>query len=62
MACVGCFYYIRLIKVMYFDKNLGAELINCATKPINALLSFHGLLVIAIGIMPYLLIKYCQVY
>lgn len=58
MACVGCFYYIRLIKVIFFDAPEDGALINC-TIPLNQwLLSLNSFAVILVGVMPLILMRW----
>ena len=58
MSIVGAFYYLRVIKYMYFDEiemRLDAENELVST----ALLSVNGLLMIGLFIFPNYLLDYC---
>jgi NADH-quinone oxidoreductase subunit N len=57
-ALVGAFYYIRIVKLMYFDEP--AE--TAAIRPgldVGILLSANGLAVLALGILPQPLMQLC---
>jgi NADH-quinone oxidoreductase subunit N len=60
MALIGSFYYLRVVKVMYFDK-----LPNINTRPISApadvriVLTINGALILILGIAPGSLITLC---
>ena len=58
MSIVGAFYYIRVVKYMYFDD--AKERLN--TQPPMAaqtVLSINGLLIVALFIFPNALLNYC---
>jgi len=57
-SVVGAFYYLRVIKLMYFDEpenNIALE----APMDLKLVLSINGLVVLAIGIFPDRLIAIC---
>ncbi|MCK5726604.1 MAG: NADH-quinone oxidoreductase subunit NuoN [Thiotrichaceae bacterium] len=54
MSVVGAFYYLRAIKLMYFDKPIDERSISMSIS-FNALLSVNGLLVVALGLTPSLM-------
>jgi NADH-quinone oxidoreductase subunit N len=58
MAVIGAFYYLRVIKLMYFDAPLDTHAI---TAPLDAriVLGFNALALLAIGLMPEKLIEIC---
>lgn len=58
MAVVGAFYYLRVVKVMYFDEPEDTSII---TVPVDflALLTINGVGVLALGIFSSGLIKLC---
>jgi NADH-quinone oxidoreductase subunit N len=60
MACVACFYYIRLIKVLYFDQSEGGALMHWAPVAGQWCLRLHGVAVLALGLMPAALMKLCE--
>ena len=57
-SVIGAFYYLRVIKVMYFDEPTDTGAIT-AGGSLRALLSLNGLAVLALGIMPAVLIDLC---
>ncbi|HIQ07275.1 MAG TPA: NADH-quinone oxidoreductase subunit N, partial [Thiotrichaceae bacterium] len=54
MSVIGAFYYLRAIKLMYFDKPLDERLIRMGLG-FNILISFNGLLVVSLGLVPGLM-------
>jgi len=57
-ALVGAFYYIRVVKLMYFDEP--AETTAVSTRlDAGVLLSVNGLAMLALGIMPQPLMQLC---
>ncbi|QQG46687.1 MAG: NADH-quinone oxidoreductase subunit NuoN [Candidatus Azosocius agrarius] len=65
-SVIGSFYYLRLIKVMYFDKSYD-YVHNINYKPILNMtnfgifiLSINGLLILFFGIFPFPLLFLCQ--
>ncbi|HEY6241071.1 MAG TPA: NADH-quinone oxidoreductase subunit NuoN [Burkholderiales bacterium] len=57
-ALVGTFYYIRVVKLMYFDEPQDAGRID-AKLDLSVLLSANGLAVLALGILPQPLMQLC---
>lgn len=57
-SLVGAFYYIRLVKVMYFDEPVETAPIE-ATGDVRALLSLNGIAVLAFGLLPGGLMALC---
>ena len=58
MSLIGAFYYLRVVKVMYFDVPVQTATID-APADARALLSVNGLLVLALGIVPGGLMTLC---
>lgn len=58
MSLVGAFYYLRLVKVMYFDEPIQTAPIE-AGKDVRAVLSLNGALVLVLGIVPGGLMALC---
>ncbi|MCP4431783.1 MAG: hypothetical protein GY806_12455 [Gammaproteobacteria bacterium] len=59
-SVIGLFYYLRIVKVMYFDEVDENQIISI--KPsldAKMLLSANGLSLIGLGIFPSLLMVYC---
>ncbi|MDR3299351.1 MAG: NADH-quinone oxidoreductase subunit NuoN [Candidatus Accumulibacter sp.] len=57
-SLIGAYYYLRVVKVMYFDPPASAEPIK-ATIDVKLLLSLNGLAVALIGIFPNALMMLC---
>ncbi|HVR54170.1 MAG TPA: NADH-quinone oxidoreductase subunit N, partial [Pseudorhodoferax sp.] len=58
MSLVGAFYYLRVIKVMYFDAPTSSEPVS-APLDVRAVLSVNGALVLLLGIVPGGLMALC---
>jgi NADH-quinone oxidoreductase subunit N len=60
-AIVGLFYYLRVVKVMYFDApNEGVELKPQADLPLRWVLSLNALALLALGLYWGPLLAWCQ--
>ena len=59
-AVVGCFYYLRVVKVMYFDEPVGAPLPGHNDRVLGIVLGVNSLalLVLPLGLNP--LLAWCQ--
>ena len=61
MSLVGAFYYLRIVKVMYFDApvapNMGAIV---APTDAGIVLSVNGALILILGVMPGGLMTLCS--
>jgi NADH-quinone oxidoreductase subunit N len=59
-SLVGAFYYLRVVKVMYFDEPLaGSAVPIAATTDMRVALSVNGVLVLVLGVLPQYLLKLC---
>lgn len=58
MSLVGAFYYLRVVKVMYFDAPTSSEGIT-APMDVRAVLSINGGLVLLLGLVPGGLMALC---
>ncbi|MEN9886971.1 MAG: hypothetical protein RL758_1549 [Pseudomonadota bacterium] len=58
MSLIGAFYYIRVVKVMYFDAPITASTVS-AGADVRVVLSLNGLLVLVLGIVPGGLMTLC---
>ncbi|MEK9951950.1 MAG: NADH-quinone oxidoreductase subunit NuoN [Curvibacter sp.] len=58
MSLIGAFYYLRVVKVMYFDEPITASTVS-APLDVRAVLSVNGLLVLGLGILPGGLMALC---
>jgi NADH-quinone oxidoreductase subunit N len=61
MSLVGAFYYLRVIKVMYFDKPVVSDFVGIANAPfeVRAVLTVNGALVLILGLVPGGLLALC---
>jgi len=59
-SVIGAFYYLRVIKVMYFDKPESDEPLHYSID-MHIVLSANGLAVLALGLFPGALIALCSV-
>ena len=59
-SLIGAYYYLRIVKLMYFDAPESHEPIRIQPDS-SLLLSFNGLAVLALGIMPGWLMAVCTV-
>jgi NADH-quinone oxidoreductase subunit N len=57
-SLIGAFYYLRIVKVMYFDEPVDASPIH-ANMDLKLVLSVNGLAVLALGLMPGSLLRSC---
>ncbi|MFL6592582.1 MAG: NADH-quinone oxidoreductase subunit NuoN [Luteimonas sp.] len=58
-AVVGAFYYLRVIKVMYFDEPVG-ELVPRDDRPLRLAFSLNALALLVLGIFWNPLMTWCQ--
>jgi NADH-quinone oxidoreductase subunit N len=58
MSLIGAFYYLRVVKVMYFDEPVTATTVS-ASLDVRLVLSTNGLLVLVLGIFPGALMALC---
>ena len=62
LSVIGLFYYLRIIKVMYFDTPAEEQSISIkGALDVKLLLSANALSLIALGIFPSTLMAYCIV-
>ena len=60
LSLVGAYYYLRVVKIMYFDEPpVGAPAPIAATADMRVALSLNGALVLVLGILPQYLLKLC---
>jgi len=59
LSVVGAFYYLRVIKYMYFDSPTDQTPLTCAFD-MRMVMSANGLLILALGIYPGALIALCS--
>ena len=59
MSLIGAYYYIRIIKVMYFDNPITATTVT-AGKDVRVVLGCNGALIVILGIVPGGLMNLCS--
>ncbi|MFC0348319.1 NADH-quinone oxidoreductase subunit NuoN [Undibacterium danionis] len=57
-SLIGAFYYLRIVKVMYFDEAVDTSPIT-ANMDLKLVLSANGLAVLVLGLMPGSLLRSC---
>ncbi len=57
-SLIGAFYYLRIVKLMYFDEPIDTAPI-APSLDVSVLISVNGLAVLALGIMPQSLMALC---
>jgi NADH-quinone oxidoreductase subunit N len=60
LSLIGAYYYLRIVKLMYFDAPESHEPIRIQPD-FGLLISVNGLAVLALGIMPGWLMTVCAV-
>jgi len=58
MSVIGAFYYLRLIKVMYFDQPIDQQPL-AAPKDMQVAMSINALLILFVGVFPGTLMAVC---
>ncbi|HMT93116.1 MAG TPA: NADH-quinone oxidoreductase subunit NuoN [Thiolinea sp.] len=59
MSVIGAFYYLRTIKMMYFDKPELDFTLKTTTLDFKLVLSTNGLLILILGLLPSSLMSLC---
>jgi NADH-quinone oxidoreductase subunit N len=61
LSLVGAFYYLRVVKLMYFDEPREADAAPASGPPeMKILLSLNGLALLVIGLLPQQLMSLCH--
>ena len=58
LSLVGAFYYLRLVKVMFFDEPTDTAPLE-SSLDVRAVLSVNGLAVLGLGLLPGGLMTWC---
>ncbi|HHW63379.1 MAG TPA: NADH-quinone oxidoreductase subunit NuoN, partial [Rhodocyclaceae bacterium] len=58
MSVIGAFYYLRIVKLMYFDEPVDSSPIH-APAEVRVMLSANGLAIAALGLAPQMLMSVC---
>ena len=56
---IGAFYYLRVVKLMYFDAPGDLPEGRAAAQAVRAVLALNAAAVLALGLMPNALIQPC---
>ncbi|MGB6007584.1 NADH-quinone oxidoreductase subunit NuoN [Castellaniella sp.] len=59
MSVIGAFYYLRVVKMAYFDEPEDGVTLSSGTAVTRGVMSLNGLLVIGLGILPGGLMALC---
>jgi len=59
-SLIGAFYYLRVIKMAYFDEPEDSTVLSTGTFATRGVMSINGLLIIGLGILPGGLIALCE--
>jgi NADH-quinone oxidoreductase subunit N len=59
-SVIGAFYYLRIIKLMYFDKPDADVPAIEAKADMHVMLSLNGLAILALGLFPNVLLQVCS--
>ncbi|WP_367382793.1 NADH-quinone oxidoreductase subunit NuoN [Stenotrophomonas cyclobalanopsidis] len=59
-AVVGCFYYLRVIKVMYFDEPVGEAMPRSNDRVLGVVLGVNALALLALGVAWNPIMVWCQ--
>jgi len=58
-AVIGCYYYLRVVKVMYFEDPDDSTLVDLPLD-MQIAISINGIAILALGIAPGVLIDFCR--
>jgi NADH-quinone oxidoreductase subunit N len=59
MSLIGAFYYLRVVKVMYFDAPVTSVPLTAAMD-VRAVLTLNGALLLLLGLLPGGLMTLCM--
>jgi NADH-quinone oxidoreductase subunit N len=59
MSLIGAFYYLRIVKFMYFDEPVDNTPLNVSGE-LQVMLSINGVAIALLGLMPGTLLKWCE--
>jgi len=58
LSVIGAYYYLRIVKLMYFDEPIGTDPVE-ANRAFRFVLSLNGLAVLGLGLFPGVLLALC---
>ncbi len=59
LSLIGAFYYLRIVKLMYFDEPKDGTLLAQGSMPFRVILSANGLALLVLGLWPKNLMDLC---
>ena len=59
-AVIGAFYYLRVIKAMYFDEPVGEGPVPRADRPLRVVFGVNALALLALGLFWNPIMAWCQ--
>ncbi len=59
MSVIGAYYYLRVVKLMYFDEPAASGPVE-SRFAVRVVLSLNGLAILALGLFPGLLLRLCE--
>ena len=57
-SIIGAYYYLRVVKLMYFDQPDATPPIT-ASRPMRLILSLNGVAILLLGLLPNTLLNLC---
>jgi NADH-quinone oxidoreductase subunit N len=58
LSVIGAYYYLRVVKLMYFDEPSASEPVQAGTA-VRVVLSLNGLAILVLGLFPGILLRLC---
>jgi NADH-quinone oxidoreductase subunit N len=59
MSVVGAYYYLRIVKLMYFDEPTETRPVESKIA-VRLMLSVNGLAILVLGLYPGMLLRLCE--
>ena len=59
MSVIGAYYYLRVVKLMYFDEPTVSGPVESKLL-VRVVLSLNGLAILALGLYPGVLLRLCE--
>ncbi len=59
-SIIGAFYYLRVVKVLYFDKPADDAPVLSTSSGVRVAMTLNGLSLLALGLFPAALLSWCQ--
>jgi NADH-quinone oxidoreductase subunit N len=58
-SVIGAYYYLRIVKLMYFDKSQDNSAIEPSSE-MRAVMSVNALSILGLGLSPQILVQLCS--